>query len=249
MQGSGSAPAHFVPGLLSCTEGGNIIIKERYQRKNKGGKYIMSIFDDVKERISAEQAAIMYGLPVRQHKTKCCFHNERTPSMVFKGQNFHCFGCGAHGSAIDLAMQLFELSPRDAAMKLAEDFGVPVEKSIPSGSNMIRMDITKDELSLLGIEDGRPFEIQVNVEDNGDPVYATFSPPTLQETYRESPSFVNAFIAGRAEERKGRCESMMRMFNTHSEWDASMREVIRYFMIELTDIIARFGGRTMAEQA
>lgn len=202
----------------------------------------MSIFDDVKERVTAEQAAIMYGMSVRRHKARCCFHDEKTPSMVFRGKTFHCFGCGTHGSAIDLVMQLFGLSPREAAMKLAGDFDFPVEAGLPTGNNAMRLDITKDELSLLGIEEGRSYEIQVNVEDNGDPVYATFYPPTLQEAYREDPSFIAAFVAGRAAERKERCDSMLCVFDTCSEWDVSMREAVRYFMAELSDIILRFGN-------
>ena len=211
----------------------------------------MSIFDDVKERITAEQAAIMYGMSVRGHKTRCCFHEEKTPSMVFRGKTFHCFGCGAHGTAIDIVMQLFGCSAREAALKLAGDFDIPIDSSpqAKTRTKTNRLELTKDELSLLGISEGRPFEIQVNVEDNGDPVYEAFFPPTLQDAYGEDPAFITAFVIGRAKERKERCTSMMRAFRTCSEWDASMREVVRYFMIELTDIISRFGGRTQAGQA
>ena len=211
----------------------------------------MSIFDDVKERITAEQAAIMYGMSVRGHKARCCFHEEKTPSMVFRGKTFHCFGCGAHGTAIDLVMQLFGCSAREAALKLAGDFDIPIDSSpqAKTRTKTNRLELTKDELSLLGISEGRPFEIQVNVEDNGDPVYEAFFPPTLQDAYGEDPAFITAFVIGRAKERKERCTSMIRAFRTCSEWDASMREVVRYFMIELTDIISRFGGRTQAGQA
>ena len=45
---------------------------------------------------------------------------------------FHCFGCGADGDAIDLTAKMFQLSLRQAAEKLAADFGLPatVEKSL-----------------------------------------------------------------------------------------------------------------------
>ena len=145
----------------------------------------MNIFERVKDEIPPEQAAVMYGLPVRKNKARCCFHEERTPSMVFRGKTFHCFGCGAHGSTIDLCMRLFGLSPRDAALKLAKDFNIPVDTEYHAGNNprRMRLNITKEELSLLGIREGRPFEIQVNVEDNGDPVYETFFPPTLAQVH------------------------------------------------------------------
>ena len=37
---------------------------------------------------------------------------------------FHCFGCGADGDAIDFTAKLFQLSLRQAAEKLATDFGL-----------------------------------------------------------------------------------------------------------------------------
>ena len=37
---------------------------------------------------------------------------------------FHCFGCGADGDVIDFTAKLFQLSLRQAAEKLATDFGL-----------------------------------------------------------------------------------------------------------------------------
>lgn len=38
-------------------------------------------------------------------KGLCPFHNERTPSFTVYDDNFHCFGCGAHGDVIDFIVQ------------------------------------------------------------------------------------------------------------------------------------------------
>lgn len=38
-------------------------------------------------------------------KVLCCFHKEKTPSMILR-KGFHCFGCNKHGSSIDLYMFL-----------------------------------------------------------------------------------------------------------------------------------------------
>src|SRR3546814_5876755 len=43
----------------------------------------------------------------REHSGLCPFHNEKTPSFTvsdYKGF-YHCFGCGAHGSAIVFVMR------------------------------------------------------------------------------------------------------------------------------------------------
>lgn len=50
---------------------------------------------------------------------RCCFHNEKTPSLcVFPDGHFHCFGCDAHGDAIDWVMRSERLSFLDACARL-----------------------------------------------------------------------------------------------------------------------------------
>ena len=44
---------------------------------------------------------------------------------------FHCFGCGADGDVIDFTAKLFQLSLRQAAEKLAADFGLSVNPVFP----------------------------------------------------------------------------------------------------------------------
>lgn len=59
----------------------------------------------------------------------CCpFHNEKTPSFSVSPtkQFYHCFGCGAHGSAISFVMEHQGLSFPEAVEDLAKHIGVPV---------------------------------------------------------------------------------------------------------------------------
>ncbi len=59
----------------------------------------------------------------------CCpFHNEKTPSFsVSPGKQFyHCFGCGAHGTAIGFLMEYSGLGFVDAVKELAARVGMPV---------------------------------------------------------------------------------------------------------------------------
>ena len=39
-------------------------------------------------------------------------------------ERYYCFGCGATGDAVDLTAKLFGIGLREAAVKLAEDFGL-----------------------------------------------------------------------------------------------------------------------------
>ncbi|MFN3288338.1 MAG: CHC2 zinc finger domain-containing protein, partial [Sphingomonadaceae bacterium] len=41
----------------------------------------------------------------RDAKGCCPFHQEKTPSFHVFEDHYHCFGCGAHGSAIDWLIQ------------------------------------------------------------------------------------------------------------------------------------------------
>src|SRR5210317_1260256 len=62
----------------------------------------------------------------------CCpFHDEKTPSFTVspRKQFYHCFGCGAHGSAIGFLMQYEGLEFLDAVEDLARAAGLEVPKS------------------------------------------------------------------------------------------------------------------------
>ncbi len=39
-------------------------------------------------------------------------------------RRFHCFGCQADGDAVDFVSRLFGLPSKEAAMKIADDFGI-----------------------------------------------------------------------------------------------------------------------------
>jgi DNA primase len=61
----------------------------------------------------------------------CCpFHNEKTPSFSVSPtkQFYHCFGCGAHGTAIGFVMEHQGLSFPEAVEELAKATGLPVPR-------------------------------------------------------------------------------------------------------------------------
>ena len=87
----------------------------------------MTIFSEVKEHLTARQAAEYYGLQVKRNGLACCpFHDDRHPSMKID-KNYHCFACGVGGDAIDYVSRRYGLSQYDAALKLIEDFSLPVD--------------------------------------------------------------------------------------------------------------------------
>ena len=87
----------------------------------------MNVFQLVKTNVTARQAAEAYGLKVNRHGMACCpFHQDKTPSMKLDAR-YYCFGCGATGDAVDLTMQLLGLPAKDAALRIASDFGLLIE--------------------------------------------------------------------------------------------------------------------------
>ncbi len=59
----------------------------------------------------------------------CCpFHSEKSPSFTVSPtkQFYHCFGCGAHGTAISFLMEYSGLGFVEAVKDLAQTVGVPV---------------------------------------------------------------------------------------------------------------------------
>ena len=54
-------------------------------------------------------------------KALCLFHQEKTPSfqLYSRGNNFHCFGCGAHGDVIALTQKILSYDFMEAVRYLA----------------------------------------------------------------------------------------------------------------------------------
>lgn len=64
----------------------------------------------------------------------CPFHQEKSPSFSVSEtkQFYHCFGCGAHGSAISFLMEYAGLTFVDAIEELAKSVGMTVPKESSS---------------------------------------------------------------------------------------------------------------------
>ncbi|HEX5127131.1 MAG TPA: DNA primase [Rhodocyclaceae bacterium] len=106
-------PASFVEQVLARIDIVDLI--ERYVPLKKGGANYMA----------------------------CCpFHNEKSPSFSVSPakQFYHCFGCGAHGTAVGFLMEYAGLSFPDAMKELAGQAGlqIPDDASMPSPADRAR---------------------------------------------------------------------------------------------------------------
>ena len=91
----------------------------------------IDIVDVVERYVPLKKAGANYSA--------CCpFHNEKSPSFTVSQskQFYHCFGCGAHGTAISFVMEHMGLGYVDAIEELARSIGLDVPHERSSGGEV-----------------------------------------------------------------------------------------------------------------
>jgi len=98
---AGRIPQHFIDELLSRIDIVDIV--DAYVPLKKGGK---------------------------NHQACCPFHDEKTPSFTVSQQKqfYHCFGCGANGTAISFLMEYLHMGFVEAIEDLASRAGMEIPR-------------------------------------------------------------------------------------------------------------------------
>lgn len=98
---SGLIPQHFIDDLIARAD----------------------IVEVLGRRIALKKAG-------REFKAVCPFHDEKTPSFTVSPQKgfYHCFGCGAHGTALGFLMDYDHMNFVEAVESLAAIMGVEVPR-------------------------------------------------------------------------------------------------------------------------
>jgi DNA primase len=93
------------------------------------------IVDVIQSRVALKKAG-------REWSACCPFHDEKTPSFTVSPQKqfYHCFGCGAHGTALGFLMEYEQMEFVDAVEELAARHGleVPREGGAPAPDDAAR---------------------------------------------------------------------------------------------------------------
>ena len=110
---AGRIPSDFIQQLLARTDLADLI--GRYVSLKKAGE---------------------------EFKACCPFHNEKTPSFTISPRKgfYHCFGCGAHGTAITFLMEYSRHSFPDAVEELASQAGMQVPHADGGGAPRQELD-------------------------------------------------------------------------------------------------------------
>ncbi len=104
------------------------------------GRIPQSFIDDLMNRVDVVEV-IDTRVPLKkagkEYKACCPFHGEKTPSFTVSSvkQFYHCFGCGAHGTAISFLMEYEHLSFPEAIEELAHQAGLDVPRESSSQSD------------------------------------------------------------------------------------------------------------------
>jgi len=109
------------------------------------GRIPQSFIDELLNRIDIVDV-IDARVPLKKagsnYKACCPFHTEKSPSFTVSQpkQFYHCFGCGAHGTAISFLMEYEHLDFVDAIEDLAQQAGLEVEREQGSAPRPQRED-------------------------------------------------------------------------------------------------------------
>ena len=165
-----------------------------------------NVFEAVKQSVSTRDAAAFYGIEVKRNGMACCpFHDDKNPSMKVD-QRFHCFGCGEDGDVIDFTAKLFDLSPKEAAEKLAQDFGLIYDSQAPPRRRYVRQ---KTEAQKFREDRQRCYRVLSDYYYLLKKWEADNSPRTLEE--EPHPRFVEAI------QKKAYVEYLLDLFLYESE--------------------------------
>ncbi|RTE85598.1 DNA primase [Aliidiomarina sp. B3213] len=106
----------------------------------------------------------------KNYQACCPFHGEKTPSFTVAPdkQFYHCFGCGAHGNALDFIMEYEGLEFPDAVEALAADMGLEVPREKGTGPTRDKSEI-EDDFALME-QAGQFFASQLRKHPNSEKV-------------------------------------------------------------------------------
>src|ERR1700709_1012190 len=101
--------------------------------------YRVDIVDVIDRHVKLKRSGANYAA--------CCpFHSEKSPSFTVSQtkQFYHCFGCGAHGTAISFMMEHQGMGFIDAVKDLAGRVGMAVPEQVPDPKSREKVEAAQD---------------------------------------------------------------------------------------------------------
>ena len=105
-----------------------------------------SVISQIKT-LSCEEVAKELGLNVSHHKSKCFMHDDKHPSLAFKGNYWRCFSCDKGGDVIRFVQEFCNFSFQDSCIWLCNTYGISLP-TIDSRSNRISFEKLNKKVQL-----------------------------------------------------------------------------------------------------
>lgn len=139
------------------------------------GKIPQLFIDDLLNRVDIVElidARVPLKKAGREYQACCPFHSEKTPSFTVSPskQFYHCFGCGAHGTAIGFLMEYDHLEFVEAIEELAKSVGVEVPREV--AENRARQDKKAPDLYELMQRAANFYSQQLRLNPESNPAVA-----------------------------------------------------------------------------
>ncbi|WP_336279748.1 DNA primase [Cronobacter dublinensis] len=187
----------------------------------------------------------------------CCpFHNEKTPSFTVNGEKqfYHCFGCGAHGNAIDFLMNYDKLEFVETVEELAAMHNLEVPFEAGSGPTQIERHQRQTLYELLDGLNG--FYRQALQAQNGEPARQYLAKRGLSESVIERfaigyapPGWDNALkrFGTNSENRQSLIDAGMLVTNDKGRSYDRFRERVMFPIRDKRGRVIGFGGRVLGD--
>ncbi|MDE1476750.1 DNA primase [Xenorhabdus bovienii] len=192
----------------------------------------------------------------KNHQACCPFHNEKTPSFTVNAdkQFYHCFGCSAHGNAIDFLMNYDRLDFVESIEELAAMHGLEVPYEANSGGGHIERHQRQNLYQLMDTINS--FYQHSLAVPNGQPAQQYLLRRGLSEEviHRFSVGFAPAGwdnvlkqFAHNAEERKQLNDAGMLVTNDNGRIYDRFRERVMFPIRDRRGRVIAFGGRVLGD--
>ncbi|EKK3980359.1 DNA primase [Cronobacter sakazakii] len=187
----------------------------------------------------------------------CCpFHNEKTPSFTVNGEKqfYHCFGCGAHGNAIDFLMNYDKLEFVETVEELAAMHNLEVPFEAGSGPTQIERHQRQTLYELLDGLNG--FYRQALQAQSAEPARQYLAKRGLSESVIERfaigyapPGWDNVLkrFGNNSENRKSLIDAGMLVTNDQGRSYDRFRERVMFPIRDKRGRVIGFGGRVLGD--
>ncbi|SFT85763.1 DNA primase [Kosakonia arachidis] len=188
----------------------------------------------------------------------CCpFHNEKTPSFTVNGEKqfYHCFGCGAHGNALDFLMNYDKLEFVESVEELAAMHNLEVPFEAGSGPSLIER---HQRQTLYQLMDGlNAFYQQSLTQPAAEPARQYLARRGLSSEIiarfaigYAPPGWDNVLkrFGGNSENRKSLIDAGMLVTNDQGRSYDRFRERVMFPIRDKRGRVIGFGGRVLGNE-